>query len=185
MPSVTLEATVPGADPAAVFTRLADFSAYPRYTAAVRKVTVTGVDDDIVASHWSVNFRNGVLCWSERDRIDLAALTIDFAQVDGDFERFDGTWRVTAQPAADRGDGGAHGRVGSPGPAGPAPGATQVLDVRVHFSATFDLGMPSLAAILDPVARQALTESIGLILRGLFGEHIHIAEASATVAAGG
>ncbi|MGW8375584.1 SRPBCC family protein [Streptomyces sp. ODS28] len=160
MPRVTLDATVPGLDAAAVFTRLADFTAYPRYTDTVREVIITGAGPthgngtgkgSTVASHWSVNFRNGVLCWSEYDRIDPVALTIDFAQLEGDFERFEGGWRVTAE--------GAH--------------------TQVCFTALFDLGIPTLAAILDPVARQALVESISSILRGLFGPHTAVREREA------
>lgn len=143
MPEVTVDALVTGTSAAAVFERLRDFASYPRYTDAVRQVVVTGVDADTVHSDWSVNFRNGVLCWSERDRIDAAALTIDFAQSDGDFDRFEGSWRVHQDDES----------------------------VTVRFTAAFDLGIPSLAAIIDPIATRALTESITSILRGLLGEH--------------
>ncbi|MEW2082484.1 SRPBCC family protein [Streptomyces sp. NPDC005283] len=143
MPEVTVDALVTGTSAAAVFDRLRDFASYPRYTDAVRKVVVTGVDAYTVDSDWSVNFRNGVLCWSERDRIDAAALTIDFAQSDGDFDRFEGSWRVRQDDES----------------------------VTVRFTAAFDLGIPSLAAIIDPIATRALTESITSILRGLLGEH--------------
>ncbi|MGW0554247.1 type II toxin-antitoxin system RatA family toxin [Streptomyces sp. NPDC002926] len=143
MPEVTVDALVTGTSAAAVFDRLRDFASYPRYTDAVRQVVVTGVDADTVDSDWSVNFRNGVLCWSERDRIDASALTIDFAQSDGDFDRFEGSWRVRQDDES----------------------------VTVRFTAAFDLGMPSLAAIIDPIATRALTESITSILRGLLGEH--------------
>jgi hypothetical protein len=44
--------------------------------------------------------------------------------------------------------------------------------VEVEFTAVFDLGMASLAAILDPIAEQALRDSIELILRGLLGEQV-------------
>ncbi|WP_326653403.1 MULTISPECIES: SRPBCC family protein [unclassified Streptomyces] len=143
MPEVTVDALVTGTSAAAVFERLRDFASYPRYTDAVRQVVVTGVDADTVHSDWSVNFRNGVLCWSERDRIDAAALTIDFAQSDGDFDRFEGSWCVRQDDES----------------------------VTVRFAAAFDLGIPSLAAIIDPIATRALTESITSILRGLLGGH--------------
>ncbi|MFD5711421.1 type II toxin-antitoxin system RatA family toxin [Streptomyces pharetrae] len=144
MPEVTLDALVPDTTAPAVFERLRDFAAYPKYTDAVREVTVTDTGDGTVDSDWSVNFRNGILCWSERDRIDAANLSIEFTQTDGDFDRFDGAWTVHGHDDA----------------------------VSVRFTARFDLGMPSLAAIIDPIARQALVEAIGLILRGLLGEHI-------------
>ncbi|MFB7939352.1 type II toxin-antitoxin system RatA family toxin [Streptomyces sp. NPDC056049] len=145
MPEVTLDARIPDTTAPAVFERLRDFAAYPKYTEAVREVTVTDIGGDTLDSDWSVNFRNGILCWSERDRVDAANLTIEFTQTDGDFDRFDGAWTVHSHD-----DG----------------------SVTVRFNARFDLGMPSLAAIIDPIACQALTEAISLILRGLMGEHI-------------
>ncbi|MEV7617234.1 SRPBCC family protein [Streptomyces sp. NPDC089799] len=145
MPEVTLEALVPDTTAPAVFERLRDFSAYPTYTDAVREVAVTDNGGDVMDSEWSVNFRNGILCWTERDRIDAANLTIDFTQTDGDFDQFDGAWTVN----------------------GHADGT-----VTVRFAARFDLGMPTLASIIDPIACEALVEAIGLILRGLLGEHI-------------
>ncbi|MEU0684231.1 type II toxin-antitoxin system RatA family toxin [Streptomyces albogriseolus] len=145
MPEVTLDALIPDATAADVFDRLRDFAAYPKYTDAVREVNVTDAGGDTLDSDWSVNFRNGILCWSERDRIDADNLSIDFTQTDGDFDTFDGSWKVYSHP----------------------DGA-----VTVRFTATFDLGMPSLAAIINPIACQALAEAISLILRGLLGDHI-------------
>ncbi|NWF30233.1 SRPBCC family protein [Streptomyces sp. PKU-EA00015] len=145
MPEVTLDALIPDATAPDVFERLRDFASYPKYTDAVREVNVTDTGGDTLDSDWSVNFRNGVLCWSERDSIDEAALTIEFTQTEGDFDQFDGAWTV-------------HGH---------EDGAT-----TIRFQARFDLGMPSLSAIIDPIACEALVEAISLILRGLLGEHI-------------
>ncbi|MEW1599508.1 SRPBCC family protein [Streptomyces sp. NPDC093808] len=144
MPQVTLDALVPGTTAPVVFDRLRDFAAYPKYTDAVREVIVTEAGADTVDSQWWVNFRNGVLCWRERDTIDTTALTIDFTQTEGDFDTFSGSWQVQQHAEA----------------------------VTVRFTADFDLGMPSLAALIDPIACDALIEAITLILRGLLGEHI-------------
>ncbi|GAA3245962.1 type II toxin-antitoxin system RatA family toxin [Streptomyces labedae] len=151
MPEVILDALVPDATAPEVFDRLRDFAAYPQYTDAVREVTVTDKGGDVLDSDWSVNFRNGILCWSERDRIDADTLTIDFVQTDGDFDQFEGSWKV--EPGQDT--------------------------VTVRFTAVFDLGMPSLAAIIDPIACDALVEAIGLILRGLLGERITLTQPKA------
>ena len=40
---------------------------------------------------------------------------------------------------------------------------------EIEFTAEFDLGMPTLADILDPVAESALRDNIILILAGLLG----------------
>lgn len=144
MRNVTITAALPGADADAVFSRIADFERYPQYTEAVREVAILERDGAVLTSTWSVNFRSGVLRWTERDRFDRHHRVIEFAQLDGDFERFTGGWRVVQEP-----DG-----------------------VEVEFTAVFDLGMASLAAILDPIAEQALRDSIELILRGLFGAQL-------------
>ncbi|MGW7451067.1 type II toxin-antitoxin system RatA family toxin [Streptomyces sp. NPDC054787] len=145
MPEVTLDALIPDTTAPNVFELLRDFASYPKYTDAVREVNVTDTGGDTMDSDWSVNFRNGILCWTERDRIDAATLTIEFTQTEGDFDQFDGAWTVIGHD-----DGTA----------------------TVRFHARFDLGMPSLAAIIDPIACEALVEAISLILRGLLGEHI-------------
>src|SRR5215475_8736427 len=151
MRQVSITAAVPRADADAVFARIADFARYPDHTEAVREVVITDRDGTVLTSAWAVNFRNGVLRWTERDRLDQCNRVIEFTQLDGDFARFDGRWRVVQKPEA----------------------------VEVEFTAVFDLGMASLAAILDPIAEQALRENIELILRGLLGEQLSIVPGNA------
>ncbi|MGW1177329.1 type II toxin-antitoxin system RatA family toxin [Kitasatospora sp. NPDC002543] len=138
---VTLEAYVPETDIDTVFARLSDFGRYPEFTDAVREVNVTERADGVVDTEWAVNFRNGVMRWSENEVIDPADRSITFAQTTGDFASFDGTWRV--ERAGDR--------------------------VVIRFDAEFDLGMASLAAILDPIAERTLVENLQRILTGLNG----------------
>lgn len=125
---------------------LSDFERYPSLTDAVRSVTITAENEGKVASTWEVTFRSGVLRWSEEDDIDAQAMTIHFNQLEGDFAEFTGVWEV--EPAAG--------------------GCT------VQFIASFDLGMPSLGEIIDPIAEHALRENIAKILRGLFGTGIDV-----------
>ena len=148
MPQVTLDIHVPDSQAEKVFDRLRDFAAYPEFTDAIREVRVTEVDKNTIDSNWSANFRNGVLCWSERDRIDPIGLTIEFTQIDGDFEQFDGGWYVQQDGTA----------------------------TTVRFTAVFDLGIPSLASLIDPIAARTLLDTIGLIARGLFGAAVTLNE---------
>ncbi|MGW5611624.1 type II toxin-antitoxin system RatA family toxin [Streptomyces sp. NPDC003753] len=138
---VTLEAFIHDADADTVFARLSDFERYPEFTDAVREVQVTHHADGVIDSEWAVNFRNGILRWTEHEIIDQATRSITFAQTTGDFESFGGTWRV--EQGTDH--------------------------VTVRFEAEFDLGMASLAAILDPIAERALIENLQRILSGLNG----------------
>jgi ribosome-associated toxin RatA of RatAB toxin-antitoxin module len=144
--SVILHAWLPGRDATAVFERLADFPAYPEFTATVRTVSVNRLSPAELESTWEVNFRKGILVWSEHDTIDPVARRIGFAQTRGDFAVFDGEWLVYQEESA----------------------------VRVEFVSAFDLGIASLAALIDPVACNALRDAVRGILLGLFGQDIEI-----------
>jgi ribosome-associated toxin RatA of RatAB toxin-antitoxin module len=142
MPQVEVEALVPDADADAVFARISHFEGYAQYTDAVREITLRPLGDGAVESTWSVNFRNGILCWSERDHIRPDRRTIEFELLDGDFDTLSGRWTVSPDGQ----------------------------DVRVVFTTEFDLGMPSIAEMINPVATRILRENIEAILRGLLGE---------------
>ena len=146
MPDVAVTASVPDVHPDTVFSAVADFASYAAHTDTVREVVVTPVDGAL-ESAWEVNFRNGVLAWTERDVVDPAARRIEFDQVDGDFVVFTGVWAV--EPDGE--------------------GAT------VHFTASFDLGMPSLAAMIDPIAVRTLVDNVHAILSGLLGPRVTFA----------
>lgn len=139
MRHVEITGFVPNTDPRPLFDCLSDFSRYPELTDAIREVTVVDSGDGHVESSWKANFRNGVLQWREQDYLDPDSLTITFVQTEGDFAEFHGNWAVEQ--------------------IGP--------DALVRFTAAFDLGMPSLAPMIDPIAMATLTANIGSILQGL------------------
>jgi ribosome-associated toxin RatA of RatAB toxin-antitoxin module len=132
---------VPGQAAADVYRTLSDFSRYPVLSDSVRNVVVTEVSDDVTVSSWEVTFRAGLLRWTEEDRFDREALTITFTQIDGDIELFDGSWEVTA-----------------------AEGGT-----AITFAARLDMGIPSLADALEPIAARALIDNTVSIVDGLMG----------------
>ncbi len=144
--SVVMHAVIPQGDVQKTFDRLADFAAYPDFTDTVRTVEVVTISPTEVESTWEVNFRKGILVWKERDDIDPAARRIAFDQTTGDFARFTGSWLVLQEGQ----------------------------DVRVEFASRFDLGIASLASLVDPVACTALRDAVRDILIGLFGSGIDI-----------
>lgn len=151
MRSVSLTASVPGLDAATAYARLCDFSAYPALSEAVRAVTVTAVDGPVSLSTWEVSFRNGILRWTEEDTFDDAARTITFTQLEGDVDEFAGQWRSE--------------------PAGPG--------CEVHFTARLDLGIPTLADVLEPIAVRALVDNTRSVLHGLFGADVEVRDTEA------
>lgn len=149
MPVVEVRARVAGADPDSIFDVIADFERYPELTEAVRSVRVDGSDElGALHSAWEVYFRNGILRWSEQDVLLRDERRIAFEQTEGDFARFAGEWRI--EPVDE--------------------GCTVV------FVAEFDLGIPTLAYMIDPIAESALRENLAKILVGLIDRPIEFAE---------
>jgi len=144
---VRIEATVRGRSAAEVYETVIDFNRYPELIDTVREVvTDPPAEDGSLVSHWAVNFRNGILRWSELDTFDRSNLVSRFTQTAGDFDVFEGEWVVRED-----GDG-----------------------IFVAFHAEFDFGVPTLASIIDPVAVRVLTESMQQVLCGLFADAVEI-----------
>ena len=141
MRTVRLRLHVPHKSASEVYATLADFERYPDLSDAVRSVAVTQVSENLTVSRWEVTFRAGLLRWTEEDTFDPAALSITFRQLEGDIAVFDGSWTC----------------------ADAAPGS------EIVFCARLDMGIPSLADALEPIAVRALTGNIVSIVRGLTG----------------
>lgn len=144
MTNVRLVAEIPGRTAADVYPVLCDFERYPELTSAVRQVRVDMRDRERAVSTWEVNFRKGVLRWTEEDRFSPDEHRIAFSQLEGDVDHFSGTWNLANRNGA----------------------------CRVHFDADFDMGIPSLRDIIEPIAADALDENIRAILTGLFGDRV-------------
>lgn len=145
MRSLTLTVPVPMCAESA-YDRLCDFGSYMAVSPFVRSVTVSTDQAGSAVSRWEVNFRNGVLRWSERDVFDRAQWRIEFEQFEGDLEVFRGSWQCS--PHVD--------------------------GCEVVFSVEFDLGIPTLAEALEPIAVLALQENTFALLAGLFGPEVAV-----------
>ncbi|MEU2685697.1 SRPBCC family protein [Streptomyces hygroscopicus] len=135
---VNLPIKAPAADAWEAVTRLED---YATYMEVVESVTVLGeTETGTRTSAWSVLLKGSVLEWVEEDELDEENRVMSFSQVSGDLDKFLGYWRVD-----DAGDG------------------TSV----VTFSADFEIGIPLLADMLNPVATRALRENSEHMLRAI------------------
>jgi ribosome-associated toxin RatA of RatAB toxin-antitoxin module len=141
MRTVRLRLHVPHKSARDVYTTLANFELYPTLCDAVQNVAITEKSEHGTVSQWEVTFRAGLLCWTEEDTFDPDALTITFHQLEGDVAVFDGSWQCVD-----------------------AAQGSEVL-----FSADLDLGIPSLADALEPIAVRTLIANIVSIVRGLVG----------------
>jgi ribosome-associated toxin RatA of RatAB toxin-antitoxin module len=155
MRSVRLRLNVPHKSASDVYATLADFERYPALSDAVRSVAITEVSANRTVSQWEVTFRAGLLRWTEEDTFDPDALSITFRQLDGDIAVFDGSWQCSDA----------------------AQGS------EIVFAARLDMGIPSLADALEPIAVRTMTDNIVTIVRGLLG-HAELVASDATVPVG-
>jgi ribosome-associated toxin RatA of RatAB toxin-antitoxin module len=141
MREVRIEAHVGGTGPDELYRLIKDFARYPELTEGVHRVDVEELADGRARSSWEVAFREGVLRWTEEDRFFDSERRIEFREVEGDMQSFDGVWEITDAP---------EGSV-------------------VTFSASFDLGMASLGDLVEPIAERILRENFDSMLDGLTG----------------
>jgi ribosome-associated toxin RatA of RatAB toxin-antitoxin module len=139
MPEVRVDLTI-DAEVDEVWSMVRGVEAYPNYMANVRSVDILADHGDTRVTAWSVFLKGSILEWSESERIDDSLRRIEFSQLDGDLERFVGYWQVTADES----------------------GAT-----RVVLDIDFEIGIPLLAQMLDPVAGRALRDNSEQMLHSL------------------
>lgn len=140
MPQVSIERDV-RAPIDQLWQSVLDVERYPESMASVRSVQVTSSESPEQRQiAWSVSLKGSILEWEEIERIDHQALTVAFHQVSGDMERLEGEWRL-----------GANG-----------PGIT-----RVSLRVFFEIGIPLLAEMLNPVAERSFHENCIEMLRGV------------------
>jgi ribosome-associated toxin RatA of RatAB toxin-antitoxin module len=127
MPAVRTAVEVPGETIEHAWDVVSGFESYPAVMPNVLEVRFLERAGSQAISAWRILLDGIELTWEERDTFEPLR-RIRFEQVDGDLEMFRGAWLLT--------------EIGG--------------GVRVELSVEFDLGIPSLAAVLDPIAVRAI-----------------------------
>src|SRR6188768_3757032 len=93
MPTVHVELTI-AAPIDDVWRLVVDVESYAAYMDSVESVTLTSDDGHRREMLWSVLLKGSVLEWTESEVVDHANHRMEFHQVDGDLDRFDGFWQL-------------------------------------------------------------------------------------------
>lgn len=145
MPDVALDLEI-RAPVERVWEVVIDVERYPAQMESVRWVRIEDVaSPEVRRVAWSVLLKGSILEWAEEERIDHDARHVTFTQVSGDLEVFEGRWDVEERE----------------------PGL-----VRVTFDVTFEIGIPLLAEMLNPVAQRSLRDNLTDMLRGIEREAV-------------
>lgn len=139
MPEVNVDVEI-AAPIDAVWKTIREIEDYPRYMENVRAVRVISDEGSTRTSEWSTLLKGSVLEWTEEEHIDAFDHRITFNQLDGDLDLFAGHWQLeTLSPTS----------------------------TRATLFVSFEIGIPLLADMLNPVAVRALRENSQHMLRGI------------------
>lgn len=138
MPTVSTSHTTQE-DPAKIWETLLDNESYPSYMAEVQDITVQRWEGDVRVSKWLVLLKGSELEWEEEEFIDHDRRRIDFRQTEGDLAYFTGYWQVGVDE--------------------------QGTTVELHVE--FDIGIPMMSDLLNPVAARALEDNSRAMLAHL------------------
>lgn len=138
MPKVTIDQDI-RAPIERVWDTLLDIESYEESMETVRWARLVGGDDERARrAEWSVLLKGSILEWEEEEQLDHEAHKVVFKQLRGDLEFFDGYWMLEE--------------------VGPN-------ETRAHFEVEFEIGIPMLAEMLNPVAQRSLEENCAQMLR--------------------
>ncbi|NOR61560.1 MAG: cyclase [Rhodobacteraceae bacterium] len=127
MPIVTTSVELPGLTAEDVWPTLVDFARYPDLMEDVVSVEILEQGETTMLSAWKVLLNGSEFTWEERDHLEPPFL-IRFDQTDGDLDVWNGSWQLDSS------------------------GAVLVARLTVKF----DIGIPSMSEILDPIGERAI-----------------------------
>lgn len=123
-----------------VWNVISDVEGYPSIMDSVKKIEVIENLENHIVAKWEVELKGSLLRWTEREELYPSTYRIEFHQIDGDLECFDGYWQLHEF----------------------SPGITEAI-----LMINFEIGIPMLKEMLDPVASRALKENSRKMLLSL------------------
>jgi ribosome-associated toxin RatA of RatAB toxin-antitoxin module len=140
VPDVTLELVIK-APVDRVWRAVTDIERYPATMANVRAVKILEViSPQRRRCSWSVTLKGSILQWEEVEELDDEEYIVGFQQISGDMAVFEGSWRLEE---------------------------IERNTTIVRFTVAFEIGIPLLAEMLNPVAQRSLRDNCLEMLRGV------------------
>jgi len=135
-----VESTIVVDAPARIVYELAkDQERFPDFMPDVELVTVLERAGSRVVSRWKTLVEEAPIEWIEEDFFDDAALRVDYKLLEGDLERFDGTWTFVERDGT----------------------------TLVTLGVDYDFGVPTLAELIGPTLHRKVEENSAMMLAAL------------------
>ena len=138
MPSVETSVIV-DAPARAVYELAKEQERFPAFMPDVESVTIVERDGNRVVSRWKTLVEEAPIEWIEEDYFDDEALRVDYKLLEGDLDKFEGTWTFLD------GDGRTH----------------------VTLVVEYDFGVPTLAELIGPTLHKKVKENAEMMLAAL------------------
>jgi coenzyme Q-binding protein COQ10 len=138
-----VETSIAIAAPALVVYELAkDQERFPQFMPDVETVRVLERHADRVITQWKTLVEEAPIEWTEEDRFDDAARVIAYKLLEGDLDKFEGSWTFEERD-----------------------GVTHVV-----LGVDFDFGVPTLAELIGPTLQKKVRENSEMMLAALKSE---------------
>ena len=116
-----------------------DQERFPEFMPDVESIAIVERDGARIVSRWKTLVEEAPIEWTEEDVFDDAALRVDYRLLEGDLDKFEGSW--TFQD----GDGSTH----------------------VRLIVDYDFGVPTLAELIGPTLHKKVKENAEMMLAAL------------------
>ncbi|MFZ5626088.1 MAG: type II toxin-antitoxin system RatA family toxin [Bacillota bacterium] len=140
MPKIRVSKWV-AAPKAVVFPLAAAMEDYPKFMRNVKEVRIINREHNYAISAWKTEVDGRMFCWLEEDRFYPEQGQIDYKLISGDLKKFEGSWVIEDK------DGGS----------------------LVSLTVDFELGVPALAPLLNPILSKKTKENCLAMLEGIAG----------------
>jgi ribosome-associated toxin RatA of RatAB toxin-antitoxin module len=123
-----------------------DVEAYPRLMEHVRSLQILERGPNFRVTAWEVDLKGCTMRWVEREEIDPERYRIEYRQIKGDLAIFEGFWQL--QRLTDQ-------------------------SCQTVLSVQFDIGIPMLSEMLNPVAERTIRDNSQKMLASLGAHAVH------------
>jgi len=120
-----------------------DVESYPRFMEHVRSLKVLEQGPDYRISAWEIDCKGFIMRWTEREELFADRYRTEYRNIDGDLEVFEGSWQLEALDAETS---------------------------KASLTVRFEIGVPMLCEMLNPVAERAIRANSQMMLGSLASE---------------
>lgn len=126
-------------EPGAVYELAKDMENYPTFMPDVESVKIVSREGNSTITEWVSNVDGTPFEWTEKDNFDDTKLRIDYSLIEGDLEKFEGSWSFQS-----------------------VDGKTEVC-----LTVDYDFGLPELTALIGPTLHEKVGENSEMMLASM------------------